>query len=221
MVTRSESFLVWGAGGHGRVVGDVLRAAGQTLVGYIDMDAKKLGQVIDSTGGAVAYDEEQFMARIRERSSYPKGVDAIALGIGSNAFRLSRLRELEGFNVPPIIHPSASVSPIAEVSRGSVVFPLAVVNAGAWIGESVIVNSGAIVEHDCRLEAGVHISPGAVLCGGVIVGERSWIGAGATVIHGVTIGRDTIVGAGSTVIHDVGDSLTVIGSPARACSFEE
>jgi serine acetyltransferase len=41
------------------------------------------------------------------------------------------------------------------------------------------------------------------------------------VIHGITVGRDAIVGAGSTVIHNVGDSLTVIGSPARVSGFQE
>ena len=84
----------------------------------------------------------------------------------------------------------------------------------------MIVNSGAIVEHDCRLESGVHVSPGAVLCGGVFVGERSWVGAGATVIHGITIGKDSIVGAGSTVIRHVADGETVVGSPAKAAKVQ-
>jgi acetyltransferase-like isoleucine patch superfamily enzyme len=79
----------------------------------------------------------------------------------------------------------------------------------------VIVNSGAIIEHDCLLEAGVHVSPGATICGGVRIGELTWVGAGATIIHGLTLGAGAIVGAGSTVLQDVEGGDTVVGSPAR------
>lgn len=79
----------------------------------------------------------------------------------------------------------------------------------------MIVNTGGIIEHDCVVDSAVHVSPGAVLCGGVRIGERSWIGAGTIVIQGVTVGKDATAGAGSTVIEDVYDGDTVIGSPAR------
>lgn len=212
----AKSFLVWGAGGHGRVVGDLLRAAGHDLVGFVDADAEMLA----SRASPASYLEEEFMEQLRKRACYPDGIEACALGIGNNRLRQSRLQLLEGLDAPALVHPTAYVSPTATVGRSSVVFPHAVVNPDAWIGDAVIVNSGAIVEHDCRLESAVHVSPGAVLCGGVSVGERSWVGAGATVIHGVTIGKDSIVGAGSTVIRQVADGETVIGSPAKATKVQ-
>jgi acetyltransferase-like isoleucine patch superfamily enzyme len=78
-----------------------------------------------------------------------------------------------------------------------------------------VMNSGAIVEHDCALAHGVHVSPGAVLSGGVNVGARTWIGAGASVIQGIVIGADVTIGAGAVVIRDVPDGVTVVGVPAR------
>lgn len=197
------------------MVGDLVRAAGHRLVGYVDKEPAKLGRIVKPIGVLVTHCEDELVEHLRARGAYPDGVDACALGIGDNRLRQLRLKDLDGLVVPPLVHLSASVSSTAHLGRGSVVFPHAVINAGAQINEAVIVNSGAIIEHDCVLEPGVHISPGAVLCGGVRVGERSWVGAGATVIHGITIGKDSIVGAGSTVIHDVGNSETVIGSPAR------
>lgn len=207
---------MWGSGGHGRVVGDLVRAAGHEVVGYVDSDPGKLGRIVEPDGTTVSHLQDQLVRAIREGGRYPNGVDASALGLGDNQVRLQCLQNLEGLAVPPLVHPSATVSPTASLGRGSVIFPQAVVNTGAQVGDAVIVNSGAVVEHDCVLGSGVHVSPGATLCGGVRVGERSWIGAGATVIQGLTIGTGSTVGAGSTVIRDVGDDITVVGRPARS-----
>lgn len=215
MVPRPDSFLVWGAGGHGRVVGDLVRSLGYSLEGYVDADPDKLGRTVDPTDVVVKHLEEELIERIREHGRYPEGITACALGVGDNLARQRCLVSIDGLESPPLVHPRASVSPTTEIGKGTVVFSLAVVNTGARIGNAVIVNTGAIVEHDCVLESGVHVSPGAILCGGVHVGERAWIGAGSTVIPGIRIGSDVMVGAGSTVIRDVDDGTTVFGSPAH------
>lgn len=216
MGPRPSSFLVWGSGGHGRVVGELVRAAGHRLAGYIDKDQEKIGTAVEPLGVPVMHLQEEFVVSIHESGRYPDGCDACAFGIGDNVLRQACLRDLEGFSVPALVHPDAAMSASASIDRGSVVFPGAVVNTGARIGQVVIVNSGAIIEHDCVLEDAVHVSPGATLCGGVRVGERTWIGAGATVIHGISVGKDSVVGAGSTVIQDVPDECTVVGTPARS-----
>lgn len=216
MASSPSAFLVWGGGGHGRMVGDLILATGNEVAGYVDRDRSKVGSRIDPTGSSVTYLEEDLLALLEESGRYPDGADASALGIGDNGQRERCIRELEGLAVPALVHPSAHVSPAAKIGRGTVVFPHAVVNAGAEAREAVIVNSGAVIEHDCLLGTAVHVSPGATLCGGVRVGPRSWIGAGSTVIQGVEIGEDVTVGAGSTVLGDVPDGATVVGSPAKA-----
>jgi sugar O-acyltransferase (sialic acid O-acetyltransferase NeuD family) len=196
------------------MVGDLVQAAGHELLGYVDRDPNKLGTV-DPMGVPVTHLEDEILIHLRDHGHYPEGVEAMALGIGENGIRQVRMKSLAGLRVPPLVHPSATVSRTVELGRGSVVFPHAVINAGAWIGEAVIVNSGAIIEHDCLLESGVHVSPGATICGGVRIGELTWVGAGATIIHGLTLGAGAIVGAGSTVLQNVEDGDTVVGSPAR------
>jgi UDP-perosamine 4-acetyltransferase len=138
-------------------------------------------------------------------------------GIGSTAARravFSRLLEA-GFELPPILHETAIVSPWATVGRGSQVFARAVVNAGAEIGDDVIVNTGAIVEHDCRIAAHAHVSPGALLAGLVEVGEDTHVGIGAVVIQSIRIGAGALVAAGAVVVDDVRDGARVAGVPAR------
>ena len=62
---------------------------------------------------------------------------------------------------------------------------------------------------------GVHLSPNSVLCGGVNVGNSTWIGSGATVIDHINIGENVIIGAGSVVIRNIQDNVTAYGNPAR------
>jgi len=209
-----EALLVWGGGGHGRVVADLVRAAGYVLAGFVDRDAARLGEVVEPGGGRVVMTEEAFL-RDAAGGRCVEGADGITLAVGDNRARHACLRRIPGLSAPALAHPSAVVSPSARLGRATVVLPLAAVNAAAELGAGVIVNTAAVVEHDCVLGNAVHVSPGAVLAGGVRVGERTWIGAGAVVIQGVHVGNDVVVGAGAVVIRDVPDGVTVVGNPAR------
>lgn len=213
-MTRPERFLIWGAGGHGKVIADLVRALGHELVGYVDGDAREVGSTVEPGGGRVLLAEEALREAVRE-GRYPLGASALALAVGDNARRQRCLASLGTAHVPPLVHPTAVCSPSAELGRGTVVLPGAVVNADARLGLGVVVNSHATVEHDCRLGDAVHVSPGAVLAGRVRVGDRSWVGAGAVVIQSVSIGYDAIVGAGAVIIRDVPNDVTVVGNPGR------
>jgi UDP-perosamine 4-acetyltransferase len=216
-VTR---FLIWGGGGHGKVVADLIRAVGHTVAGFCDADPAKLNRVVEPGGAAVIISESELLGRVEGRE-LPVGVDAVALAIGDNRTRLRCLQLLSGLSVPPLVHPSAVVSPSARVGDGSVVFACAVINAAAAVGRAVIVNSGAIVEHDCEVGDGVHLSPRSTLGGGVRVEERCWIGAGATVLQLIKVGAEAMVGAGATVIRDIPAGITVAGVPAKPIRSRE
>ena len=213
----SDSFLIWGAGGHGKVVADIVRSAGGEVAGFVDRDPAKLGTVAEPGGALVIISEADLLALLADSRSLSEagGATAIALGIGDNVSRITSLRNAPDVSMPLLIHPSAAVSSTSVLGRGTVVFPLAVVNAAATAGDGVIVNSGAIIEHDCVVGDGAHIAPGSVLTGGVLVGARTTVGAGATVLPGIRIGADAIVGAGAVVTRDVPDHAVVAGNPAR------
>lgn len=210
----ARSLLVWGGGGHGKVVADLVRAAGYTVAGFVDRDVGRLGQLVEPGGGCVVVDEEAFL-RQAAGGRCANGADGVILAVGDNRARHDCLLRVPGLLAPALVHPSAVVSPSARLGRGTVVLPLAAVNAAARLGDAVIVNTAAVVEHDCVLADAVHVSPRAVLVGGVQVGERTWIGAGACIIQGVRVGRDAMIGAGAVVIRDVPDGATVVGIPAR------
>lgn len=211
----ADTYLVWGGGGHGKVVAELIRATGGIVAGYVDADPAKLGTIAEPGGAAVIVAEGEFLAAVRERGTLPAGVDRVALGIGDNDRRWASRLALHDRWLPPLAHPSAVVSRHASLGRGTVVFPLAVVNPSAVVGDAVIVNTGVIVEHDCVVADAAHISPGAVLAGAVRLGREVWIGAGATILPGVTVGDGAVVGAGAVVRRDVPAGWTVAGVPAR------
>lgn len=121
-----------------------------------------------------------------------------------------------GLPLVTLVDPSSVVSQYASLGGGVLVVAGAVVNAGACVKNGVIINTRAGVDHDCVLGAYSHICPGASLAGGVSVGAHSWIGIGSQVREGVCVGSNVLVGAGATVVCDIDNSLTVVGTPARA-----
>jgi sugar O-acyltransferase (sialic acid O-acetyltransferase NeuD family) len=210
-----ERLLIWGAGGQGKVVADLVRACGHELVGFIDADAAKLGATFEPGGSSVLMTEPDLCARLEAGSPLPEGASAVIPAVGRNGMRAIHLGLLGDRTATALCHPAATVSPSAVIGAGTVVFAGAVINADARIGSGCIVNSGAIVEHDCVLERAVHVSPGAVVSGGVRVEAEAWIGAGAVVIEGVTVGARTTVGAGAVVIRSLPSAVTAVGVPAR------
>ncbi len=205
----TERFLIWGAGGHGRVVRDTLLACGDLVVGFVDRNPSP-------ALSGLAQSPPVLPELSLEADSLPLGATAIAFGLGDNHLRLVALEQIKvRLRCPSRVHPSAVVGSGVEIGLGTIVMAGAVISANASLGEGVIVNTGAVVEHDCQVGAGAHIAPGAVLCGGVQVGRLAWIGAGAVVVPLIRIGERAIVGAGSTAIEDVPTGTTVVGNPAK------
>ena len=210
-----EQVLIWGAGGHGKVVADLIRATGHSVAGYADADHAKWGATVEPGGATVVISEADLVQLLDKGASLPCRATAIALALGDNQTRLRSATRAARTLMPALVHPSATVSESAQLGAGTVVFAGAIVNAAATIGSAAIINSAAVVEHDCSVGDGAHVAPGAVLTGGVHVGRATLVGARSVVLPGVTIDADVVVGAGAVVAGDVQAGVVVAGVPAR------
>jgi acetyltransferase EpsM len=202
---------IWGGGGLGRVVADLVRASGFAIAGVVDANPPGIAPKWSNTTVYLESEFHQMLYSDKLPTPY-----VIALGIGDNWARSQIARILPPTSVLSFVHPSAWKSPSAELGIGTVVMPNATINADAKIGDACIVNTGAVVEHDVTIGDAVHVSPGAVVAGAANIGKLAWIGANATILPGITIGEKAIVGAGAVVVRDVERGQTVIGVPARA-----
>jgi len=209
---RKNNVLIFGAGGHGKVVLDILIESGASVLGFIDDDKDKIGQKI--RGFAVLGDFSYFEKKKSVR---------MALGIGNNVIREKIFNKAKDMDISIVsaVHPKAIVSKDVKIGEGVVIMPGAVVNAGSVLSEGVVVNTGATVDHDSYLEKFCQIWPGAHLAGSVRVGAFSYVGTGASVIQNINIGKNAMIGAGAVIISDVPDSVTVAGNPGKVIKKNE
>lgn len=190
------SIFIYGAGGHGKMVADLLRVQGlYRVLGFVD-DGLPSGSAvmgIPVLGGAAILES-------LHRQGVRLAVNAVG-GVSNIGVRIEVFRRLAsaGFTFPYLVHPRAVVEPGARIADGAHVLALAYVGSEAELGYGTIVGTGAIVSHDCKLGNFVNISPAAVLAGGVEVGSGSLIGMGATINLSVRIGAGARIGNGATV----------------------
>lgn len=213
MSHAARPIVGYGAGGHATSLIDALRSTGRfEVVGLVDDDERREGQTllgtpIETNPGAL-------------KGFHVSGVQDAFVGVGGVVNRKTRRTARErllalGFELPPIVHATAWVSPDATVGVGVQVLAQAVVNAAAALGDGAIVNTGAIVEHDCVIGSGAHVGPRAVVGGQSQLGEDVHVGMGAVVIENVHVGAGAFIAAGAVVIGDVPEGARVQGVPAR------
>ena len=200
MPESTEKVLLFGGGGHGKTLLDLLRAMGRyEIAAVVDDHLPPGSQVlgVPVLGGAQAL-PGLFQSGIR------LAVNGVG-GIGNVAARLAvfDLLKQAGFLFPTLVHPSAVIEPSASLAPGAQVLALSYVSSAAAIGFGTVLNAGVVVSHDCQLGEVVNLSPGAALAGGVRVEDHAQIGMNATVNINLTIGRGARVGNGATVKADV------------------
>lgn len=211
--------IVIGAGGHARVVADALLCAGDAVIGFTDVDP-------------AAWSRTHFGLPVLGGDNILSQHDAntvrLANGLGMVDARGSWLRRRvqdyltsRGWSFVAVRHPSAIVSPRAQLAADAQVLAGAVVQPGATIGSGAIVNSRAVIEHDAHVGGWCHVAPGAVICGDVRIGEHAHVGAGATVRQGVNIGERCVIGIGAAVVCDQPATTTVAGVPARPLKMKQ
>lgn len=199
--------IVIGYSGHAYVACDILISMGRQVIGYCDVEEKKMNPF-----GLPYFGSEQNKEVLKKISEY-----SLFVTVGDNSLRkkISDYLQVNTIFCVNAVHSSAVISSSAKFGTGVMIAPGVVVNALSEMGSGAICNTGSIIEHECRIGGFVHLAPGAVLCGNVTIGEGSFVGANSVVKQGVTIGKNVLIGAGSVIINDIPDNSKAWGNPSH------
>jgi len=203
---NSRPVVVFGCGGHGRVIADALLRAQEPVAGFLDDDPPAA-----TVDGLPVLGSRECLGRADFLLAH-----AVIIGVGDAAIRraLSTAVLDRGGALATAVHPAAVIARGVVIGAGTAIMAGAIVNTGSSIGRFAVVNTGATVDHDCVIEDGVHVSPGCHLAGAVVCAADAFIGTGANVIPKIRIGARAVVAAGATVIADVPPGVLVAGRPA-------
>ena len=192
----SKRLAIIGAGGHGKVVGEIASLNLYKNIHFFDDKEKEIEKFPFKIFGNIDYLKKNIQV-----------YDDFFVGIGENQIRFDIMEWLvkKNQNLINLVHPNATISKFISLGVGTCIMANAVVNPGTIIKNGVIINTAASVDHDCIIDDYAQISPNCALSGGVKVGKFSLLGTGTSVHPGINIGKNVKTGVGSNVYKNILD----------------
>jgi sugar O-acyltransferase (sialic acid O-acetyltransferase NeuD family) len=188
-----EDIILVGGGGHCRSVIDVIEQENRyNIIGIIDKE-ESVGERI------LGYDIIGSNDNLYELFKVCQNAVVTVGQIRSNDIRVRLFHYLQdiGFVLPVIISPLAYVSKYSIIKEGTVIMHHALINSNVEIGANCIINTKALIEHDVKIGENCHISTGAVINGGVNIKANTFFGSNSVSKESITI--EGFIKAGSIV----------------------
>tara|TARA_B100000795_G_C22590605_1_gene357323 strand:+ start:48 stop:647 length:600 start_codon:yes stop_codon:yes gene_type:complete len=192
----NKKLAIIGAGGHGKVVGEIALLNQYENIHFFD---DKINEIKNFPF--------TIIGNLLQLKDNLKDYDDFFVAIGDNEARhkmILWLREVE-VNIVSLTHPKSTISKLSSIGIGTCVMANAAVNPGTHIKEGVIINTSSSIDHDCVIEGYSHISPNCSLSGNVSIGKFTHLGTATSVHPGIHIGSNVKTGIGSKVYQNIFD----------------
>lgn len=161
-----SSLLIYGSGGHGKVVADCAKCLGLVIAGFFDR-------------------ENSYAA------DYKKEIPLL-IAIGNPNVRREIARTCR-HQFTHLIHPSAVVAEDVQIGEGTVILAGAVIQTGAVIGRHVIINANVTIDHDAVIDDFVTTYPGVYIGGEASIGRGAILNANVVVERSARIEDFTVL----------------------------
>lgn len=178
---KMKKVLIIGAGGHSKVIIDILKKNSEIEISGI-IDDKYVGKE------QVFFSGIPIIGTIEDIEKY-KNDYSFVVAIGNNAVRENIMKK-NGAEFIKVINNSAIIAEDVTIGMGTFIGAGVIINTETQIGKGCIINTGCIVEHDCIIEDFVHLSSGAIVAGGSVVKEGVYVGTGKIIKRNQTILED-------------------------------
>lgn len=195
---------LYGAGGHAKVIIEILQSCHKGIKGIFDDNIYKLPVFGFKVNKGVKISNQDF----------PTLDLPLIISIGDNE-RRAEIAQLLDINYGLAIHPTAIISRSSTVDAGTVILHGSILQNDVIISKHVLINTSARICRGAFINNYAHVSPHAVISENAVIGEGTHIGAGAVVTPGITIGKWCKIGAGTVVHENVPDYSTFVGNPGK------
>lgn len=199
----SADIVLIGAGGHAKVILQILMNLKYNILGFIDEKVDhfiNLQKVSDdflfsspNLGHQLGKQKFETNHHLNKEAVIAFGaINVEGLKRRTCVFQAYRNKQI---TFPAIVDVTAIVAETVRFDEGVTVSPGVIINANVSLSQAVIINTGVIVEHDVSIGEGSHIAPGAIVLGGARVGMNCMVGAGAVILPYTAVPDNTLVPA--------------------------
>ena len=197
-MSTKRKIAIIGAGGHGKVVGEIALLNKFKTIHFFDENVNEIEKF-----------PFKVLGNLKLLKKNQDNYDYFFVSIGNIKTRHKKIEWLKKnkMSLTSLIHPKSIISKLSFIGIGSCVMANAVVNPGAIIKNGVIINTSASIDHDCVIEDFAHISPNCSLSGSVRVGKFTHLGTGTSVHPGINIGNNVRTGIGSKVFKNIPNDI--------------
>jgi|TARA_B110001469_G_C9601579_1_gene298936 sugar O-acyltransferase (sialic acid O-acetyltransferase NeuD family) len=198
----SKPVIIIGAGGHAKVVANILKLSRIEVLGVVTPDLNVGSYFLNLK---VLGDDSVIFDYAPAEIELVNGVGA--LPHQNIRLKLTQQMTEKAYVFAKVTHPTAIIAKDVVLDEGSQIMAGVIIQPGTMIGKNTIINSGSIIDHDCRIAENCHIAPGVVCSGGVNIEKNVHIGTGTSIIQNIKIGEGSIIAAGSIVYKDVATGM--------------
>lgn len=203
MNENNSLILIYGCGGQGRNVADVIL--------FNDPDSRLV--FVDAN----ARDGETILGFnvIKNISMLSTSEYKCIVAIGNNAERKRIFDTLSTEKIIAVVSKNTYIGHRSTIGTGSYVGQQCTIGPEVEIGKNSLIGSTSMIGHETKMGDHCMLAPHATIAGRSKIGDLVFIGANATVIDNINICSNTIIGAGTTVLQDIVVPGTYVGTPAR------
>ena len=193
----NKKLAIIGAGGHGKVVGEIALLNEYKSIDFLDYHQKNNKKF-----------PFQVRGNLNQLKDNLKYYDFFFVAIGDCKTRYEKMLWLkkEKVEIINLIHPNSIISKFSLLGVGNCIMANAVINPGTLIKEGTIINTSSSIDHDCVIGDYSHISPNCSLSGNVSIGNFTHLGTGSSVHPGIHIGNNVKTGIGSKIFKNISDN---------------